>query len=673
MNLAFRLPTELSTEKDLTQLLEHFRANPNCFNEVWLFTYYCYPSLQKHKEKAQSYAKLVELLKNEGFTVSLQLSNSLGHGQFVMAGDFSGVLGEGCPPIERMVGPDGAFCDYCYCWRGKNFKSYVKQVLAMYADVVKPTRFWVDDDFRAWNHKPVSFGCYCDDCIKTFNEKHGYSFTREELVEQIKFAEDKTIRGQYVEFIREGMSQMAREMGESIHSVSPDTAFGYQHGAWGCYPGQGLGFVYDAMYESTGLAPASRPGGGAYYDHDPNEILKKGQEVAYQISLLPPYVSRVYPEVESTPAVSFGKTPAGTALETSHYFACGATDMSYAIISSALAEPLEWYDNIFRLFSEQSRYWTAMSDVNKTTYGGGIRYFISSKSWSRSINRNQTIYDYNDERVLALSLIQRDALPITYDPAEQDLFFLYPDTAEVVSKEELDMLKSKAVITDGESIDILQKRGFDFGLEVHRMSFADTRAMKNHYCEHPITPKYMDTFDPAYFAPGRIGATCIATCPENTEILCRYERVSKIPCLMDSLPNPIADAIITTDLGGKWAILCNAPWKGVVPAYYRDYVLDIADYISGGRLCARILEPIQATLHVRKNKDGSVAAVSVTNCTVGPTGEFRLAIRNAAGKSFRFMSQYDGERQLTCEHKDGMDIVTVPSVTAWSVATVFVD
>ena len=672
MNLAFRLPTNLANEQDLSSLLEHFRANPNCFNEVWLYTYYGYPKIETHKKNAESYARLVELLKKEGYTVSLQLSNSLGHGRLSMSNDFSGLIYEGSP-VERMVGPDGASSDYCYCWRGTHFKSYVKQVLGTYAEVVKPTRFWVDDDFRAWNHNPVTFGCYCDNCIKSFNEKHGYSFTREELVEQIKFAEDKTVRGQYIEFIREGMSQMAREMGQAIHTVSPDTAFGYQHGAWGCYPGQGLGFVYDAMHESTGLAPASRPGGGAYYDHDPNEILKKGQEVSYQIALLPPYISRTYPEVESTPDVAFGKSPAGTAFETSHYFACGATDMSYAIISSGLTEPLEWYDNIFRLFSEQSGYWRAMSEVNKNTYPGGIRYFISSKSWSRSIERGQTIYDYNDERVLALSLLQRDAFPITYHPAEQELFFLYPDTAEVISAQELDMLKSKAVITDGESIDILQKRGFDFGFDVRKMTYSDSRVMQERFCEHPVKPKHKDVFSPAYFAPGRAVSTCLAKCPEDSEILGVYERVKQFPCVMDEIDGcPVADVVITTDRGGKWAILCNAPWKGVVPAYYRDYMLDVADYISGGRLCARILDPIQATLHVRKNKDGSVAAVSITNCTVGPTGEFRLAVRNAAGKKFRFMSQYDGTCELTAEHKDGADIITVPSITAWSVATIFI-
>ena len=67
---------------------------------------------------------------------------------------------------------------------GKNVTEYFKKVMALYA-VAEPYRVWVDDDLRARNHKPVEYGCFCDDCLAKFNEKYGYSFTREELVKAI--------------------------------------------------------------------------------------------------------------------------------------------------------------------------------------------------------------------------------------------------------------------------------------------------------------------------------------------------------------------------------------------------------------------------------------------------------------------------------------------------------
>ena len=74
----------------------------------------------------------------------------------------------------------------------------------------------------------------------------------------------------------------------------------------------------------------------------------------------------------------------------------------------------------------------------------------------------------------------------------------------------------------------------------------------------------------------------------------------------------------------------------------------------------------------RKNDNGKTVCVSVTNCTIGESGEFKLLIRNPIGEKFTFMSQYDGEKTLSYE-KVGEDyLLTVPSLHPWSVGTVFV-
>ena len=52
--------------------------------------------------------------------------------------------------------------------------------------------------------------------------------------------------------------------------------------------------------------------------------------------------------------------------------------------------------------------------------------------------------------------------------------------------------------------------------------------------------------------------------------------------------------------------------------------------------------------------------------------DLKIRIKNPKGEKFTFMSQYNGEKELTFE-KDGDDyIVTMPSLNPWSTGTIFI-
>lgn len=134
----------------------------------------------------------------------------------------------------------------------------------------------------------------------------------------------------------------------------------------------------------------------------------------------------------------------------------------------------------------------------------------------------------------------------------------------------------------------------------------------------------------------------------NSEILGRY--TASYPTAQfddDGIKNSAAELILKTELGGNWAILGYAPWKGIISLAKRDQILNIADYISGNSLPARLITPIKAALHPRKNDAGQTVAVSITNCTVGKSGILGLLIRNPKSEKFLFMSQYNGEEELS--------------------------
>ena len=102
----------------------------------------------------------------------------------------------------------------------------------------------------------------------------------------------------------------------------------------------------------------------------------------------------------------------------------------------------------------------------------------------------------------------------------------------------------------------------------------------------------------------------------------------------------------------------------------RERVLNIADYISGG-LGARILSCEQAILNIRKDSDGKIIAVSVTNCTIGKLEDVKVLIRNPISKNVVFEGQYEKEQKLDYVDKEDGIIVNIPEIAPWSVSTIF--
>ena len=169
-------------------------------------------------------------------------------------------------------------------------------------------------------------------------------------------------------------------------------------------------------------------------------------------------------------------------------------------------------------------------------------------------------------------------------------------------------------------------------------------------------------------------ATAPAFDTKTIEYLGVYATKANMPPYQDDMlaPYGIAEMLVQTKYGAKWAILGYSPWKYIIPSYKRDHIVDIADHLSGHTLSAKLLTPAQAVLLPRQNDDGKTVCVSITNCTIGESGELQLIIRNPIGEDFTFMSQYNGEKKLAFE-KHGADyLLTIPSLSPWSVGTVFI-
>lgn len=658
-----------ATQKDpkfIDALIEQIQAHPGCCDEVWLATDYGFPPMDVHRASAETLGGVAEKFRAAGVRVSLQLSNSIGHGQYMSAQDCSGLVYEGSP-VEKMVGQDGTVADYCFCWNGEHFRRYVIEQMRVYAEKVRPACVWVDDDLRAENHNPVDKGCFCDSCIARFNALNGSNFTRETLVAAVDA--DIRWRERYVNFVREGLGDFVYELSKTVHEVSPETRMGYQYTPYGGYTGPDFGYVFDAMKRATGHNPVSRPGGGAYDDHDPNAFIAKGFAMSALNAMLPEYVTEIRPEIENLPDVVYGKSIAGTCFETDLYMAMGSTAMSYAMLMEDY-EPMAWHGRMLSAFAERRGFWKKLSELNLRTRPAGARVLSPADAWKQPMHPGDAPLAWAKPSDASAAALRRLGVPLSRVDGNGPVI-LRGEQAHLLSDAEIESLLARPVLTDGLALEVLQSRGCAFSAKVE---VCDVSQLYEVMLDHPVNgspnkPKWSQSF---YVTKGHF----LTDVTGDTQFVTAYDSRSRNAVKNAADPNHpygMAAGIVKTARGASWAVFGNPPWnvRGVSHDR-RQQLLNALDFISQNALPARLETPWQAIVLPREDKDGQTAAVSIVNCTIGRSDPMTVRIRRPAGKKILWQTPTGEPIELTAK-PDGEDmIVTAPPMQPWSVGTVFV-
>jgi len=648
----------------LELLLEMQEKHPGCCTDVWLNTAYGYPKNEDHAKVADELAEAAQRLREKGIRVAMQLSNSIGHGQYMMNKDCSGLVFEGSP-VRKMVGHDGVQAEYAFCWNDPYFRNYLTEHVRDYMKKVRPAELWIDDDLRANNHNPVRFGCFCDDCIARFNRENGTAFAREELVEEYLHGDTK-VRQRYIQFVCDGLAGLTAEICRAVHEESPETVVALQNGNNVGSTGCDHKYLLDAMYRVTGHPPMYRAGAGSYDDFDPNAILFKAyHDVAWQHAKLPDYVTCRCPEIENTPDTAMGKTRYGTALEATLNFANGATGISFAMLG-VLPEDPGFYEKGFARFASLHPYWERLAAVSEKSVHGGITYAHSKLAHLRQLAPEDEMEALSDDKSNCANCLVRDGIPVGFDQRDKAVYLLHPEAARQMARQELEQLLAENVVTDGETVEYLQTLGIDLGVKTLACDEAQQLTAVERYSDHPVNAVGRSSFPASFFGGGRMNYRMLTRLPEGSEVLGWYQFDGQVQ------QDKYSAAVIRTDRGGTWAVMGYALWIGKVSSAQRDRLLNVIDYISAKAPAVRILSPEQVAVMPRVCKTtGKTLAVSVCNCTIEPQQELKIAIRRPAAENFRLVCQYGGEIELTAQMQDEEYVLTIPELAPWSAATVF--
>ena len=446
------------------ELLQALKTYPDLWDEAWFCMEITTLDKNKHTRSAQKMARAAAELRKIGIGTSIQ-GITLGHGDSF---EFSS---SELKPKEwsTIVNNAGEATQMGNCPRQEAFLTYIEQTYGAYAAACKPVAVWLDDDLRITNHWPARMLCFCDTCIGLFNRENGFHYDRVALVEALESnAGDGNVRSKWIRFCQESLALVAQRAARGIHAASPSTTVGLQHANFHRELLEGYDWqpIFNAMRQETGMAPVSRPGNGFYDDHEPRGMIQKALDMARQIRRLPPDVQQIAAEVEGFPHRATAKSPHGLCVESQLYLAMGVTQLSYAIICSAV-EPMEWYaDNYFKHLSRWRAFYERFTLFNEGTEPGGLNPYISRNCvWRQKENGEPPFAWITTNANDGIERIATLGMPFTPDGHFPTALFMDAGTVRGLGEAEgRELFESKSILLDKGAWDYACKRGFDRAL-----------------------------------------------------------------------------------------------------------------------------------------------------------------------------------------------------------------
>ncbi len=524
------------------------------------------------------------------------------------------------PVFQKIVGWKGDVSTSCNCPNHEDFRRFTEEKYALYAEA-KPDFLWVDDDIKLfWNG--VEFGCFCPKCLRDFNGKNGFSYTRETLVAAMQEPGNSALRGLWVRDVRDRITDLLDCIGKAVHRVDPHLRLGFmtQRQSWSTYNGMDFPAWFRALGASMG-----RPGEGYYFDTVPQNVLTKAFSTAQQAYEYPETVTDVQYELENFPYETWQKSARiavaelalaaaegmnGALLNNSHPYRslCGQERLYETIASQRLA----WRD-----YLEAGRGWKAagLYPAFSLRYDQ-LRTLEEGESFFTTLERSPK---HDVTRAYPLAEL---GVPITMQASGAWGVILTGNLSQGYTDEELTDFFRGAVLVSGDAVQELERRGFGKYLGVRYAGKGGLGLVEEPEPADPVNRDLPDLANrdvhPAFF--GGEAVWFEATDPSTRVVSYMRGQVK------DRLG--IATSLYENELGGRVCVMGYAPFlRPDDLARYRQ--LDgILEYLAGEKRSAKLVTPGKTAFFVREGESGVETAVM--NLTLDVTERTEVAVRGDA-------------------------------------------
>lgn len=621
------------TDKALAEIEKY----EGCCDEVWL-AMYSYEPVETHVKKAELMGRFIDKLRAKGIRPLIEYGTNLGHGNPV---------GPDTPDnFEKMRDKNGEYASDCFCPVGENFLRYQCEVIRLYA-AKKPYGIYLDDDLRIEFHQQARLGCFCENCLREFNQTNGTDYTLDQLAPLID--SDVSIREKYIEMNRRHLYTYACRMAEAAMSVCPDIHMGWENVFISTANGPDLSPIFEGLHDSTGKDVFSRAGAFFYHDSNPRLMLDKILNTSYQNSIAPDYVKVRRPEIENTSHTFTGKTVKGTCVEASLNLACGNNALSFSMCQSA-TESMAFYGKMWKAFQAHRPYWQGLIDDLKGSGVTGVRPVFPKDAYKALIPGDLAWMHAPKE--VGRNLLQA-GIPISYEDKYCRVYLLLSDIVPFLTDDDIRDLLTKNVIADGLIPDLLAKRGFSLPVRTEQ---AGDSYFSEFYTDHPANGDSRNQ-------TGMLDVFCGGHSRQ------RLRADSSAEILARSEDGKISQALCRLPEGGMWAFIGSSLRSHMMNLVKRNQLLGVIDYLSDG-LPACLTSAAQAAVIVRADENGDFRAITLQNISIDDTDELTVVVRGESSSGFVLSRPCMQDVALTGTKKDGKTYLTIPPLAPWCTATV---
>lgn len=569
-------------------------------------------ALEQLRNEMPILKKRIQAFRDAGF-------KSVGVDVVVTIGHIDEVTGERCLPYQKIVGYKGDVSLACCCPNNEPFLQFTEEKYRLYAQA-EPDFIWVDDDIKLfWNG--VKFGCFCPDCLRKFNEKYGFSYDRETLVQELDIADNTDLRGKWVQDVCSRITNLLMRIKKAIREVKPDMTLGFmtQRPSWSTYNGMDFPTWFTALDAVKG-----RPGEGFYFDTVPDNVILKIFSTAHQAFEYPEFVADIQYELENFPYFTWQKSQRISVAEV--LLAIGQGMNGVILANEVTFQKFDGRDLQYEAFRKLRPAMAAYLDGVKNGGTGGIWPAFSCKyDQRRHLAEGETFFNtlenapqHDLTKTYALAQL---GVPITMDKKHAWGVVFTGELSQGFSDDEILELLKGAVILTGDAVASLERRGFGRyigvtpigtdGVGLHER-FDLTDPINTGMCDaiRDVRPAYFGG-EVTYFKATQTGVRVLSTVANNTT----------------GADLGIGTSVFENELGGRICVMGYAPFKMTNDIDRFCHLAGVTAWLCGDKQKAKLVTPGKTLLFVREGENAT--GLCVMQMTLDDGEGMEAAVRGA--------------------------------------------
>lgn len=571
--------------------------------------------------------------------------------------------------MPRMVTKDGKKINGLACPSSEMFRSYIREKYIIMAQAA-PDFIYVDDDCRFTHQNGGGYPCFCDTCVKKF--ENGRFQSREELVAALNAKENRDLRIRWSAYGADRLADFCKVVRAAVDEVDPgiDMPFMSVGTSHTTYAGDYIAKCTKALRSRRG-----RPGLFFFDDRILDKMMWKTMEIGRQVTEYADTVEDLLWEEDSHPQTHLNKSMRARQNEVSLALMAGCTGIAFNHQNTnpcADARLGREVDELHAMRPLWEKYFAFSRGLDWVGMWSVHDWFMNAKmdcetGWFNEFSYG--LYNINthgsepgaEYDVTVPDKIGTCGVALTTDKKHACATLLAGKTLHSFTEEELRQVFSGNVIMDKYALRELEKMGHGewAGVKLDENVIPGAPYATKHPFNGPFANWTHQTLS------GMMTAALIPL-DDTVEMLAEarngYDATSGYMCISK----------YENALGGKIIVDAYDPWHYCDEAHKLYLYSSIAEWF-GAPLRMRWPDPCcisRMQPYIRTN--GSKAAILLVNASLDASYEAELLVAGSMTKAV--LIGKDGiEKELTCYREGNRLCITVPSLGGWEIATILAE